>query len=43
VVEAGADACLDLELFLIVRRKGEIIGKVGESFCGVFSAGYGES
>jgi hypothetical protein len=41
-VRAGADACLDLELFLIVRQEGEIIGKLGGSFYSVFSAGYGE-
>ena len=28
VVDADADACLDLELFLIVRQEGEIIGKL---------------
>jgi hypothetical protein len=28
-VRHGADAFLDLELFLIVRQEGEIIGKVG--------------
>jgi len=42
-VDAGAEAFLDLELFLIVRQEGEIIGKLEESFCGLFSAGYGES
>jgi hypothetical protein len=42
-VHAGADAFLDLELFLIVRQKGEIIGKLGGSFCGMFSVGYGKS
>ena len=30
-------------LFLIVRQRGEIIGKLGESFCDVFSVGYGEN
>jgi hypothetical protein len=28
-VDAGAEAFLDLELFLIVRQEGEIIGKLG--------------
>jgi hypothetical protein len=42
-VLAGAEAFLDLELFLIVRQEGEIIGKLGRSFCGVFSVAYGES
>ena len=29
VVDAGADACLDVGIYLIVRQKGVIIGKVG--------------
>jgi hypothetical protein len=32
-----------LDLFLIVRQEGEIIGKLGESFYDVFSVGYGEN
>ena len=34
-VDAGAEAFLDLELFLIVRQEGEIIGKLGKKSEGV--------
>jgi len=33
VVDAGADACLDVGIYFIVRQKGVIIGKVGEIRC----------
>jgi len=35
MVDAGAEAFLDLELFLIVRQEGEIIGKLGKKSEGV--------
>jgi hypothetical protein len=40
VVHAGADACLDVGIYLIVRQKGVIIGKVGWEILRMESEGW---
>lgn len=42
-MQRGGDSGLRVDHGTIVRRKGKMIGKLAESFCGLFSAVYGEN